>query len=299
MGSSGSQENKKLYKNMTTFTEILYPQYTQTFKIKKKIIEETSHFQKILIFDNEIFGRILVLDDIIQLTEKDHHAYTEMLVHFPILAKQKTKKVLIIGGGDGAIASEVLKHRQIKKIVLCEIDKRVLELSKKYLKKINFNSLLDSKIEVVIDNAANYISKNATNDYFDLIITDRPDPIGPGKKLFETNFYKNLKKILSKEGVVLFQTGVPFLQKKEFKQTLSNLKNIFKHSGVYYTIVPTYIGGHMALTWASNAVNINKKINIKKSNLYLRKISTRYYSPEIHNASLNLPLWLKELQTSI
>ena len=284
---------------MKIFTEKLHAQYSQVFKLSKIVVKEKSSYQKILIFDNEVFGRVLALDDIIQITEKDHHAYTEMLVHFPIIANKSIRKVLIIGGGDGAIASEILKHGQIEKIVLCEIDKRVIDLSKKYLRKINFNSLTNPKINIVIDDAANYINSDLTKGYFDLIIVDRPDPIGPGNKLFKINFYKDLKNIISKKGTIVFQTGVPFFQKKELKETSKKLNSIFRYSGTYHTVVPTYIGGHMTLSWASDAKNLNKKINIREANIYLKKIITNYYTPEIHNSSLDLPLWIQKLSEFI
>jgi len=280
---------------MKTFTEKLHPQYSQVFTLKKIVVKEKSSYQKILIFDNRIFGRVLALDDIIQITEKDHHAYTEMLVHFPIIANKSIKKVLIIGGGDGAIAAETLKHKQIEEIVLCEIDKRVIDLSKKYLRKINFNSLNNPKINIVIDDAVNYISSYLIKGYFDLIIVDRPDPIGPGNKLFKISFYKDLKNIISKKGTIVFQTGVPFLQKKELRETSKKLNSIFRNSGTYHTVIPSYIGGHMTLSWASNAVDLSKKINIREANIYLKKITTNYYTAEIHNSSLNLPLWIKKL----
>ena len=86
-----------------------------------------------------------------------------------------------------------------------------------------------------------------------------------------------------------------FFQKKELKETSKKLNSIFRYSGTYHTVVPTYIGGHMALSWASDAKDLNKKINIRETNIYLKKIITNYYTPEIHNSSLDLPLWIKKL----
>ena len=281
---------------MKMFTEKLYPEYMQRFKIKNIIVKENSPYQKILIFDNKKFGRVLALDNVIQITEKDHHAYSEMLVHFPIISNKKIKKILIIGGGDGAIAAEILKHNKIKEIVVCEIDKRVIELSKKYLHKINSKSLLDPKINIIIEDAAKFITSPRIRNYFDLVITDRPDPIGPGKKLFNYNFYNNIKNIISNNGVAVFQNGVPFFQKKELKDTFKKLKNVFQLYGVYLTVVPSYVGGHMVITWASDYINLNKKINIKKNIFRKTNLVTKYYSPEIHNASLALPNWIKSLK---
>ena len=236
---------------MKIFTEDLYKKYNQNITIEKKVVEKNSLYQNILIFDSKYFGRVMTLDKVVQITEHDHHGYSEMLTHVPILSHGNIKKVLIIGGGDGAIASEVLKYKEIEEISICEIDEEVINLSKIYLKKINKGSLNNSRVNIIIKDASKLIENKDFKNYFDLIIADRPDPIGPGKNLFKIKFYENIKNILSERGIAVFQTGVPFFQKKELKITNQYLKNTFKLSGAYLTVVPTYIGGYMALTWAS------------------------------------------------
>ena len=231
----------------------------------------------------------MTLDKVIQITEYDHHGYSEMLSHVPILSHGKIKKVLIIGGGDGAIAAEVLKHKEIEEILICEIDEEVIGLSKIYLKKINKGCLNNSRVNIIIQDASKLIANEELKNYFDLIITDRPDPIGPGKNLFTIKFYEGIKNILSEKGIVVFQTGVPFFQKKELKKTNLYLKNIFKFSGTYLTVVPTYIGGYMALTWASKQTDMAKNRNINK------KLDTKYYTREIHKSSFILPNWIKKI----
>ena len=116
-----------------------------------------------------------------------------MLSHIPVITHGKVKRVLIIGGGDGAIAHEVLKHNSIKEVFICEIDQDVINLSIKYLKKINFGSLKNPKVKIIIEDASQFIKRNNFKNYFDLIIADRPDPIGPGKNLFKIKFYKDIK----------------------------------------------------------------------------------------------------------
>ncbi|MFP6778683.1 MAG: polyamine aminopropyltransferase [Alphaproteobacteria bacterium] len=280
---------------MKNFTENLYKNYNQTITIEKIIANQKSNYQNILIFDSKYFGRILSLDKIIQTTEFDHYYYSEMLSHIPIISHGDIKKVLIIGGGDGAIASEVLKHNSIKEIFICEIDEDVIDLSNKYLKKINFGSLKNPKVNIIIEDASKFISKDYFKNYFDLIIADRPDPIGPGKKLFKLEFYKNIKNALSNSGIAVFQNGVPFFQKDELRDAKKQLKSIFKYSGIYLTVVPTYIGGYMALTWSSNAIDISKAINIDKKYKVIKKLYTKYYTKEIHQSSFNLPQWIKDI----
>ena len=280
---------------MKKFTEELYKKYNQNITIEKIITSQNSKFQHILIFDSKYFGRILTLDKVIQITEFDHFYYSEMLSHIPIITHGKVKRVLIIGGGDGAIAHEVLKHNSIKEVFICEIDQEVINLSVKYLKKINFGSLKNPKVKIIIEDASQFIKKNNFKNYFDLIIADRPDPIGPGKNLFKIKFYKDIKNALSNSGIAVFQNGVPFFQKKELKDTMKHLKSTFNYSGVYLTVVPTYIGGYMALTWSSNAIDISKTINLDKHSKVINKLNTQYYTKEIHYASFILPKWIKEI----
>ena len=280
---------------MKKFTEELYKKYNQNITIEKIITNQKSRFQNILIFDSKYFGRILTLDKVIQITEFDHFYYSEMLSHIPIITHGKVKRVLIIGGGDGAIAHEVLKHNSIKEVFICEIDQDVINLSIKYLKKINFGSLKNPKVKIIIEDASQFIKRNNFKNYFDLIIADRPDPIGPGKNLFKIKFYKDIKNALSNSGIAVFQNGVPFFQKKELKDTMKHLKSTFNYSGVYLTVVPTYIGGYMALTWSSNAIDISKKVNLDKHSKVINKLNTQYYTKEIHYTSFILPKWIKEI----
>ena len=274
---------------MKIFTEDLYKKYNQNISIEKKVVEKNSLYQNILIFDSKYFGRVMTLDKVVQITEHDHHGYSEMLTHVPILSHGNIKKVLIIGGGDGAIASEVLKYKEIEEISICEIDEEVINLSKIYLKKINKGSLNNSRVNIIIKDASKLIENKDFKNYFDLIIADRPDPIGPGKNLFKIKFYENIKNILSERGIAVFQTGVPFFQKKELKITNQYLKNTFKLSGAYLTVVPTYIGGYMALTWASKKTDMSKNISINKN------LNTEYYTSDIHRASFILPNWVKKI----
>ena len=277
---------------MKIFTEDLYKKYNQNIAIEKKVVEKNSLYQNILIFDSKYFGRVMTLDKVVQITEHDHHGYSEMLTHVPILSHGNIKKVLIIGGGDGAIAAEVLKYKEIEEISICEIDEEVINLSKIYLKKINKGSLNNSRVNIIIKDASKLIENKDFKNYFDLIIADRPDPIGPGKNLFKIKFYENIKNILSERGIAVFQTGVPFFQGKELKITNQYLKNTFKLSGAYLTVVPTYIGGYMALTWASKKTDMSKNISINKN------LNTEYYTSDIHRASFILPNWIKKILTT-
>ena len=274
---------------MKTFKEKLHIGLNQEIKIKNRLINKKSNFQKIEIFDTLTYGRVLALDGVIQVTEKDEYAYSEMLVHpaMQALAK-KAKKILIIGGGDGAVAEEVLKYDYVRKIDLVDIDKEVVDLSKKYFKQINNNSLVNKKLNLFYEDAFKFIDKNQNS--YDLIIADRPDPIGAGKSLYKSNFYKKIKNIMSESSIAIFQSGVPFLQKKELKEVIRDIKKYFKYYGFYFTVVPSYIGGFMALVWASNSYDLFKKKKIFIDN----NIKTEYFNKEILNASFAVPNFLQK-----
>ena len=271
----------------TVFKEILHNGLKQEITVTKTIVDKKSKYQKIQIFDTLIYGRILVLDGIIQVTEKDEAAYSEMLVHPAIHVLKSPKNILIVGGGDGAVAEEVLKYNFIKQIDLVDIDEEVVSLSKKYFKKINKDSLKNKKVKLFFQDASNFIEK--TKNKYDLIIADRPDPVGAGRSLFKEKFYKNISNILTNEGIAIFQSGVPFLQKSETKEVLKNVNKIFKKNGTLLTVVPSYIGGFMALIWSSN------KIDMKSSKLINRKIKikTSYYNEEIRKSAFVVPNFLK------
>ena len=213
-----------------------------------------------------------------------------MLVHPGMNLVKSPKKILIVGGGDGAVAEELLKYRSIENIDLVDIDPEVITLSKKYFKKINQSSLTSNKVNIYNMDAFLFIQN--TKNRYDLIIADRPDPIGAGKNLFKLKFYKNINKLLSIGGLAVFQSGVPYLQKNETKLVCKDIKKYFRFSGIILTVVPSYIGGFMALVWASNKINIDKKRSIKIKN---NKINTKYFNKDILKSSLALPNFIKEL----
>ena len=209
----GQSKLNKEIKMTKIFKEKLHKGLYQEIEIKKLLTSKNSRFQKIDIFDSLTYGRVLALDGIVQVTEKDEAAYSEMLVHPAVQSLKKTvNNVLIVGGGDGAVAEEALKYNFIKNIDLVDIDKEVVDLSKKYFKKINKNSLSNKKVNLYYEDALKFIEK--TNNTYDLVIADRPDPIGAAKTLYKKKFYKLVENIMSKNSIAIFQSGVPFLQKK-------------------------------------------------------------------------------------
>ena len=275
------------------FREILHKGYVQEIDITKKIIEEKSEHQFIQLLESPILGRFLALDQIIQISEKDEFAYSEMLAHIPILSIMYPKNILIIGGGDGAVAEEVVKHKYIESIDLVEIDKRVIEICKKYLTSINHGVFYNHKVNTIINDASVFLHLNEKK--YNIIIVDRPDDVGVASTLFNQEFYRNVSKSLTAEGIAIFQTGVVFFQKEILQKTLHSLRQIFKYSGIYITTVPSYVGGFMAISWGSNEIDLEERVNFAKNNPLRKYIETNYYTPKIHEACFSLPKFIRKM----
>src|SRR5471032_947729 len=283
---------------LTSVRENLHKGYAQTMEVTKVLADEKSQFQHIRIFDTVANGRVMTLDDIVQITSRDESAYADMLTHLPIFEHGKTERVIIVGGGDLSIADEALKHRGVKEVVLVDIDGRVIELCKKHFGAINAKAFKDKRMTIEVADAFEYLGRRESKNRSDLIIADRPDPVGPGKALFGETFYDRIKGALNKGGYATFQTGVPFYQPWEITEALEELSAFFPRSGLYLTVVPTYIGGFMALSWATKGGKpLGTPAGLKKAAAaYKRaKLKCEYYNPAIHTAAFALPNWIKKL----
>lgn len=285
---------------MTTgHKERLHKGYAQVMElVGKPLVDQKSQYQRIKIFDTVANGRVMTLDDIVQITTRDESAYAEMLTHLPLLEHGRAARVMIVGGGDLSIADEALKHKGVREVVLVDIDGDVVELCRKHFSGINARAFKDKRLTVEIADAFEYLGRKSSKGRFDLIVADRPDPVGPGKALFGETFYDRVKAALRPGGFATFQTGVPFYQPWEITEALEELKGFFPSSGLYLTVVPTYIGGFMALSWACNGkAKLGTPAGIKKAAAAFKraKLKTDYYNPAIHAAAFALPEWIKRL----
>lgn len=274
--------------------ETLYENYHQTFSVEEMLYQNKTPYQDMAIFRNETFGRVLVLDGAIQLTEKDEFVYHEMMTHVPLLAHGHAKNVLVIGGGDGGILREVLKHKAVEKVTLVEIDPDVVAFSKKHLPFISQGALDDPRVRIVIEDGAKFVKE--TEEKYDVIICDSTDPDEPvGAVLFTSEFYRDCHNRLSDGGIFVNQNGVPFLQKAELVDTLRKRREHFKDVSYYLAVVPTYIGGFMALGWASDNPEL-RKISVEQLQERLKNVQgdLRYYTPALHQASFVLPKFIEE-----
>lgn len=224
---------------MKYMVECLDKGYFYFMENKRMIYKGKSKYQKIEIFENETFGRYLRLDRGIQTCESDEYLYHEPLVHVPMIAHPNPKNVLIVGGGDGGVLKQVLKHNTVKKVDMVELDEEVINVSKKYLKKIHENSFENKKSNIIIDDGIEYMKK--TKNKYDVIILDLTDPDTEIVSfLYTTNFYDLVKSKLKKGGIVSIQTEVPYMVANVHVRILKTLMKSFKIVRPYYNYIPTY-----------------------------------------------------------
>ncbi len=276
---------------MPEFTETLYDAYGQSFRIDELLYEVKTDHQHLVIFHNAAFGRVLVLDGVVQTTEKDEFIYHEMLTHVPVLAHGSVRRVLIIGGGDGGMLREATRHKTIEQITQVEIDRQVIEMCRTYLPNHSQGAFEDPRVNIVIDDGRRFVE--TTRERFDVIISDSTDPIGPGEALFEEDFYTQCKRCLAPEGILVTQNGVPFMQLEEAQTTALRLRRQFDDWHFYTAAVPTYVGGIMAFAWATDNRSLRKVDPAVLTSRYAASgIETRYYTPDIHQAAFALPRYL-------
>ncbi len=254
--------------------------------IKQKIHSEQSKFQKIDIIETTGFGKMLVLDDVIMTTEKDESAYHEMIAHVPLFAHRNPENILIIGGGDGGTAREVLRHSKVKSVTMCEIDEKVVEVSRKFLPELS-QQFDHPKLKLVFEDGFLWV-KNHPDEY-DVIIVDSSDPVGPAEVLFKEEFIKYCFNALKKEGILVNQAEHMMLFTDIIKEMIEYGKKYFSICLYYNTLVPTYPGGFIGFTYFSKKYTPFENLmkNLEEENI--ENWNLKYYTPEIHKASFVLP----------
>ena len=279
------------------FNETLHPDWGQRFRVKRELARVTSSFQNIVVFESYSHGRVMILDGCVQITERDEFIYQEMLGHVPLLAHGDARRVLIIGAGDGGVLRRVLMHNNLQHAVMVEIDYEVIRLAQEYLPAIGGAAWTDKRAEIVVGDGIEYVS-NAAGASFDVIIVDSTGPAGVGETLFTDDFYRHCARILTDQGLVVNQCGVPFMQADELVITSARRRRFFPHVSAYVAAVPTYVGGLMTLGIASKAVGYAEhdvaEIRARAASQGLTGTPS-YWTPEIHVGSFNLPPYIAKL----
>jgi len=259
-----------------------------SLRITDYIYKSRSKFQSIDIVNTSDWGKVFFLDNIVMTCDKYEFIYHEMITHVPLFAHPNPKKVLIIGGGDGGTAREILKHKCIEKVDMVEIDEEVIEASRKYLGNLSC-SFDDKRLNLIIGDGIEFV-KNKDCEY-DLAIVDSTDPFGPAEGLFNEEFYRNLYHSLKDDGFFVCQSESPFYY-EEFQKKLSNtLKRVFPNVYVYTATIPMYPGSLWTFTMGSKKIDPKKIFKKEK----LDKYKMKYYNYDIHQACFALPEFVKKI----
>ncbi len=255
----------------------------------KEVKRIKSKYQEIIVLDTYEFGRVLVLDGLIQTTERDEFMYHEMLVHPALITHKNPERVLIIGGGDGGSVREVLKHKSVEEVHLCEIDEEVILVAERYFPTVA-EKLRDPKVKIIIEDGNKYLED--MKNYYDVIIVDSSDPVSESEVLFQEDFYRKVKNSLREGGIMVAQTESPVFQEDYFKKAVKNIKKVFRYAGVYLGSVPSYPSGLWSYTMASEDIDILKPV---VDNEKFKELNTKYFSDKLYNCLFNTPTFIKKI----
>ena len=249
-----------------------------------------SPFQRVDIIDTTGFGRVMTLDGLMMVTERDEFVYHEMIAHVPLMVHPNPKRVLIIGGGDGGTLREVLRHDCVEEAVLCEIDGEVVEAARKFLPFVAVG-LNHPRAKVHIGDGVEFV-RNSDAGSFDIVIVDSTDPIGPGVGLFSGDFYKQVNRILRPGGIAMAQCESPWENAIDLKKVYGNLKDGFKAVYSMVGTIPTYPFGFWSWAFASDTAHPFEKINLNRAHAIEK--ASRYYNTDMHRGAFCLPNFLKQ-----
>jgi spermidine synthase len=275
---------------MDWFEETLHANWRQRVRVKEVLHRERTDLQDLVIFESHDWGRVLALDGVVQTTTGDEFCYHEMIVHVPILAHGSAREVLIVGGGDGGCLREALKHPGVARVTQVEIDAGVIELSKRWLPTLSDGAFDHPRARIVIADGARFAAE--CRDRFDVVVVDSTDPQGPGAVLFTTPFYRDVRALLNPGGIMVTQCGNPSIRPDELVETQqAQAAAGFALADYFLTVVPTYVGGAMALGFATDAPSLR---DVPADELRRRGVppGLRYYTPEVHAAAFAHPAWM-------
>jgi spermidine synthase len=276
--------------------ETLHRDFRIRLRADRVLFDSETEHQRLIIFENGDFGRVMMLDDVIQLSTKDEFVYHEMMSHVPLFAHGRARKALIVGGGDGGVLREALKHPQLESVTLCEIDHSVIDLCREHFPQISAGAYDNPRTRIVIADGTKFVAE--TDERFDVIMIDSTDPIGPGAVLFTRQFYADCRKALAPGGVLVTQNGLPFLQADELKQSVGFFKDIgFDDAFAYLATTPSYFGGPMSYGWATDDTDLRHLQLSALEHRYAEAgaFPTRYWRPDVHVAAFALPNYVRDL----
>ena len=263
------------------FTEELHPYYRKGVRVKRVLADEQTQYQHLQFVETEFFGNAMILDGIIQMTERDNMGYHEMIVHVPMLAFGKPKRVLIVGGGDGGALQQVLRYESVEAVTVCELDQRVVDLSRQFFAATFGDPWVDPRVNLLVRDAFGYLEENPGQ--FDVIISDTTDPIGMAERLFSDEFYKLMVRALTPGGTAATQCEQPFFDAELIKEIYKTARALTKNPAYYYANIPTYPGGGIGFMYVSDTPWENGLKTPHPPGV------NNYINPEVHKAAFALP----------
>ncbi len=274
------------------FTEHHTDSVTMSVRVTEQLYSSKSDYQQIDIFNSQEFGKILTLDGMIMLTEKDEFIYHEMLVHVPMAVHPSVESALVVGAGDGGAIRELGKYDAIGRIDLVEIDSVLVEACRQYL-PMTACGYNDGRVRVFNQDALRFLRK--VEGEYDLIIVDSTDPAGPGEILFTKEFYGSCCKALRDGGIMINQHESPFYawEAVAMKKAHKHIRESFPIHSVYQAHIPTYPSGHWLFGFASKKADPLKDLDPARWNSL--GIRTDYYNTDLHLGAFYLPNYVKRL----
>lgn len=269
------------------YTEKQTPNLGFSCKITRTLHTEQTEYQDLAVIDTLQFGKMLVLDGMVMTTEADEFVYHEMITHIALNTHPNPKRVLVVGGGDGGVIREILKHPTVQEAVLAEIDKRVVEISQEYLPGIA-GSLTNGRVTLAIGDGVAHVRQH--KNQYDVIIIDSTEPIGPAVGLFSREFYQDVYQALTADGIMVAQSESPFVNQDVIKMIHTNLKGVFPIKYLYTASIPTYPSGLWSFTLASKEYDPLQADPQKFS-----AMDTKYYTPELHFGAFKLPRFVEQI----
>ena len=269
--------------------------FRTSYEAERILYETQTGHQHLVLFENKFFGKMLMLDGATQISSRDEYVYQEMMSHVPLFAHGNAKSVLIVGGGDCGIAEEVLKHKSVERLTQVEIDASVVEFAKEHYPEFAGPVFADKRFESVIDDGMKFVGE--TDRRFDVIIVDSTDPQGPGAVLFTKEFYARCKRCLNPGGVLVTQNGVPFFQAQELATSVGYFRELFAEGTCYVASIPTYVGGHMAMGFATDDTELRRTPAETIAARYAKEgsFATQYWTPELQVGAFALPRFIADI----
>ncbi len=260
----------------------MWPGQAMSLKVDEVLYHQRSKFQDVLVFRSESYGNVLVLDGVIQTTDRDEFSYQEMMAHVPMLSHPDPKRVLIVGGGDGGVLREVCRHPGVEHVCLVDIDGDVIDVSKRFLPNLSAG-FKDPRATVHVGDGFQYLRDHPAS--YDVIITDSSDPVGPAEVLFQREYFQLLKQSLAPGGVVCCQGECMWLHLPLIKKVTGMCGELFDHVDYAYTCIPTYPSGQIGLLLCGSRP-FRKPVRALPD---AAANALRYYTPAIHEAAFVLP----------